>query len=215
MSKRQERRNASLKRRPQTREPYDIVLIVCEGEKTEPHYFIALKKELRLSHANIRICGKECGSSPMSVVTYALQEGKAGDYDRVFCVFDKDRHATYQAALDKIKSSRLPRGAMIEAIPSVPCFEFWLLLHFDDSARPYASVGNKSACERVVNDLKKYVPGYEKGAFDIFDLTFPAVDVAIKRAELLEERQETSGTDNPSTRIHRLVTYLRNIKKND
>lgn len=58
------RENASLRRqRKNPREPYDVVLIVCEGSKTEPAYFTALKNELRLSSANISIFGKECGSA--------------------------------------------------------------------------------------------------------------------------------------------------------
>ena len=64
------RKIASLYRKRKSREPYDVVLIVCEGAKTEPSYFTALKKELRLSSTNIHICGKECGSAPINVVDY-------------------------------------------------------------------------------------------------------------------------------------------------
>lgn len=93
MKKKKERVAASLERRRQRREPYDLVLIVCEGAKTEPLYFSKLRDALRLSHVNVRICGKECGSSPLSIVDYALSEfEREGEYDRIFCVFDKDRH---------------------------------------------------------------------------------------------------------------------------
>jgi len=216
MNRRQERKNDSLRRKPQTqaREPYDIVLIVCEGEKTEPLYFDALKSELRLSNANIRICGKECGSAPESVVEYALQEFKRDPiYDRVYCVFDKDRHPTYSTALDRIRSKRLPGKAIIEAITSVPCFEFWLLLHFEDTARPYSAVGGNSAGDQIVRDLKQYMPSYEKGDGDAFELTYPLVEEAIKRAERLEKRQTEAQTDNPSTQVHHLVVYLQNLRK--
>lgn len=216
MSKRQERKSASLGRRPRkcAREPYDVVLIVCEGEKTEPLYFDALKSELRLSNANIRICGKECGSAPESVVEYALQEFKRDPiYDRVYCVFDKDRHPTYSAALDRIRTKRLPGKAIIEAITSVPCFEFWLLLHFEDTARPYSAVGGNSAGDQIVSDLKQYMPSYEKGDGNAFELTSPMVEEAIKRAERLEKRQKEAGTDNPSTKVHHLVKYMRQLRK--
>jgi hypothetical protein len=42
-------------RRGPTREPYDVVLIVCEGAKTEPNYFKRLKLAYRLSNANIHV----------------------------------------------------------------------------------------------------------------------------------------------------------------
>lgn len=203
------RQNASFQRPRKKREPYDVVLIVCEGAKTEPAYFTALKNELRLSSANSHICGKECGSAPLSVVDHALQLSRNNaDYDRIFCVFDKDRHETYQAAIDKVRKRR----TKIEAITSIPCFEFWLLLHFEDSAHYYVAAGGNSACDMVIRDFKKHISEYEKGVTAIFDKTYPSVDTAIRRAELLEQRQSESGADNPSTKVHRIVRYLRELK---
>lgn len=214
MRKKEERKNASLRRRQQSRQPYDLVLIVCEGAKTEPDYFKALRNELRLSSTNICICGKECGSAPNSVVEHALQAfQQKPDYDRVFCVFDKDRHETYKIALDKIRTIKFRGRTLIEAITSVPCFEFWLLLHFEDSAHYYVAAGKNSACDQVMRDLRKHLPNYEKGDSDIFNQTYPLVDQALKRAELLKKRQKEIEIDNPSTDVHNLVAYLRNLKK--
>lgn len=215
MSPSRARKNASLQRkRKKPREPYDVVLTICDGAKTEPAYFTALKNELRLSSANIRICGKECGSAPLSVVDYAIEEcKKTGDYNRVYCVFDKDRHETYEIALEKVSRTKLRGGAKIFAITSVPCFEYWLLLHFADTARPYGASGNNSPCDNVNHDLKVYISDYEKGNIGIFEKTYPCVDEAIRRAILLEKRQEESQTDNPSTKVHHLVKYLRDLKK--
>ena len=42
--KRKERKAESLRRRRAQKSPYDVVLIVCEGGKTEPNYFAELKK---------------------------------------------------------------------------------------------------------------------------------------------------------------------------
>jgi hypothetical protein len=42
--KRKVRRAASLRRTAARRDSYDTVLIVCEGEKTEPNYFRELRK---------------------------------------------------------------------------------------------------------------------------------------------------------------------------
>lgn len=213
MKKKKERRNTSFRRRVKQREPYDVILIVCEGSKTEPDYFKALKNKLRLSSANIIICGKECGTAPISIVDFALQKQKEWyAYDRIFCVFDKDQHKTYKAALDKIRSQ--PKRFKVEAITSVPCFELWILLHFTSTARPYQATGNRSICEQVICDLRKHIPGYEKGMNNVFELTYPSVDKAITRTELRERQCNEDGTDNPSTKVHNLVKYLQNIKGN-
>jgi hypothetical protein len=59
-----------LERRNPKRSPYDQILIVCEGGKTEPNYFQALIDDLRLNTANVEVDG-ESGSSPRSVVAHA------------------------------------------------------------------------------------------------------------------------------------------------
>ena len=130
--KRKAKNARRLQRRAAKRDPYAKVLIVCEGEKTEPYYFQDLRNHYGLNTANIEVCG-ECGSDPNSVLSFAKQryreEKDAGDvFDKVFCVFDKDAHVNYGAALNTIATVQ-PRDTFI-AINSVPCFEYWLLLHF-------------------------------------------------------------------------------------
>ncbi|MCU7905251.1 MAG: RloB family protein [Candidatus Thiodiazotropha sp. (ex Epidulcina cf. delphinae)] len=96
--KRKAKRAGDLARRKSRRAPYDRVLIVCEGSKTEPHYLQELIDYLELNSANVKIDGS-CGSSPNTVVGYArqkyTQEKRNNDaFDRVFCVFDEDTHTT-------------------------------------------------------------------------------------------------------------------------
>ena len=55
--KRKAKRNRELKRNRAKRAPYERVLIVCEGEKTEPLYFKDLVSYYRLNTANVEICG--------------------------------------------------------------------------------------------------------------------------------------------------------------
>jgi hypothetical protein len=58
-------------RRVAFRAPRRFILVVCEGEKTEPNYIAHYKKGLGLCNVKLEICGKECGSDPLSVVEYA------------------------------------------------------------------------------------------------------------------------------------------------
>ena len=210
--KRKERKAESLRRRRAMKAPYDVILIVCEGKKTEPNYFSELKKAFRLSNANVRICGR--GADPLSVVNFAIESFRQEpEFDRVYCVFDRDRHTTYHAALDKVKRTRLGKGSKIVAIPSVPCFEFWLLLHFIYTTKPFDAPPGDSICSKVIEELKKYLPEYEKGDQDIFNKIQDKLDNAITNARRVEQFHQTSGTDNPSTMVHSLVEYLRDLKK--
>lgn len=210
--KRKERKAELLRRQRATKAPYDVILIVCEGAKTEPNYFTELKKAFRLSNANVRICGR--GSDPLSVVDFAIKTFRCEpEFDRVYCVFDRDRHTTYNAALDKVKRTRLGKGSKIFAIPSVPCFEFWLLLHFAYTTRPFDAPAGDSICAKVIEELINHLPAYQKGDHDIFNKIQDKLDNAITNARSVEQYHQTSGTDNPSTRVHSFVEYLRDLKK--
>ncbi|TWI65755.1 RloB-like protein [Desulfobotulus alkaliphilus] len=207
--KRKERRLSSLARERANRAPYERVLIVCEGEKTEPAYFEAMRKDLRLSSANIRVTG-DSGSAPISVVNYGLEHHK--NYDRVFCVFDKDRHGSYQPALDRLKGKKLPK---IRAIVSAPCFEFWLLLHFEKTTRNFDTKGSGSICENVIAALRKprLYPGYAKGRGDACSHLKDRLPQAMKNAREVLAHCERSQSWETFTEVHLLVDYLQNLKK--
>lgn len=207
------RRAESHRRKMATRPQYKRFLIICEGEKTEPNYFRGLRKSLGLNPMNVVIDDIKHGLDPISLVEYALEEyRKDRDFDYVYCVFDRDKHTKYDAAIDKIRSTRLKGGHSIDAITSIPCFEFWILLHFTYTTRSFCAAGNDSNCALVMSDLKQHIPGYEKGAMDVF-IGDDRLETAIKRAKQLEEFHKTSGTDNPSTKIYQLVEHLRELKQ--
>jgi hypothetical protein len=210
--KRKERKVELLRRRRATKAPYDVILIVCEGGKTEPNYFTELKKAFRLSNANVRICG--CGSDLLSVVDFAIETFRQEqEFDRVYCVFDRDRHTTYNTSLDRVRRARLGKGSKIFAIPSIPCFEFWLLLHFTYTTRPFDAPAGESVCAKVIEELMNHLPAYQKGDQDIFNKMQDKLDNAITTARRVEQFHQTSGTDNPSTLVYSLVEYLRDLKK--
>lgn len=211
--KRKARDAESLRRKAAKRAPYEVVLIVCEGSKTEPNYFNGLKDSLRLSNANIIIADKPTGYDPLSVVNYAIERHKKDPiYDRVYCVFDRDKHTTYDAALDKIRSTRLKKGAVLHAITSIPCFEIWLLLHYTFTSRPFSAAGDASNCALVETELKRHITGYQKGSRNIFELLKDKLNDAITNATRLDAFHQTSGTDNPSTKVHELVKYLKDLR---
>ena len=212
--KRKAKGNRDLERNKARRAPYAKVLVVCEGSKTEPIYFAELKDYYKINSANITIDGSG-GSSPVSVVKYARElyarEKTRGDpYDRVYCVFDKDTHAGYQAALDEIAAIKRPHNIFF-SINSVPCFEYWLLLHYTYTTAPFNAAGTTSACERLISRLHEYMPEYTKATPGIFNHLIDHLETAKTHAARSLAEAEKTGTDNPMTRVHKLVDYLQNI----
>ncbi len=214
MARRKPRPAKSYRRKEAIREPYDVVLIVCEGEKTEPEYLKGLKRACRLSNANITILPGD-GNDPVSIVKHALKlfQKPAGGYDRGFCVFDRDGHVNYQQALDQVAKSSLGRKGRLVAITSVPCFEFWILLHFEYTAAPFTAVGGKSACDKVIEKVRAHFPEYQKAMNGVYENLLPRADTAIAHAKTLAHHNHETGTSNPATKVHELIMYLRGLKK--
>ncbi|MDD5113361.1 MAG: RloB family protein [Methylobacter sp.] len=224
--KRKAKKQQDSVRRSANRKPYDHVLIVCEGEKTEPFYFEEMRIHLDLDSANIKVDGS-CDSSPKSVVEYGQElfikeRVKAGNYDRVFCVFDRDQHETFDYALDKInsinfelKNEGYSEGDVFMAIRSIPAFEYWFLLHFIPSTKPYSHLETKSVGDQVIDDLKTYLPNYEKKQKGIYKYSIDneLIDAAKAHSKRIFENSINTGDINPSTNVHDLVEYLEKLKQ--
>ncbi len=197
-----------------TKKPTKKALIVCEGEKTEPSYFEELKKHYEINPSSVVIRG-DGGSSPKSVVDFAedlyeQEKQTSGAFDKVFCVFDKNSHSSYKDTVDRLRNME-PKGIFV-AITSVPAFEYWFLLHYTNSAKPYVAKGSKSAGDNLISDLKKYLPDYTKNRKDIFSTLIDRIETAKTNAASVLRGAEKTGAFNPSTRVHKLVYYLQNIK---
>lgn len=225
-----QRARRSFARKPAGKKtPRDRILIVCEGAVTEPLYFRALCRDIGLLNVtDVQICGEECDSAPSSVYTYALEalendwkDTSSDDYDYVYCVFDKDSHACYQKTLTAIQKnpkhtaivkdgkSKITKEANVIAIPSIPCFEFWALLHYE-----YTTAHLKNSAE-VGKLLKKHIKNYKKDETkDLYPHLKDKTSDAIKNAEKALKAAKSASTDNPTTHIHNLVMALIKQSKN-
>lgn len=204
----------SLKRRPPVRSSYERVLIVCEGEKTEPFYFSGLIDFYKLNTANVEVDG-ECGSSPTSVVNHAIElykeeHTKGNPYDRVYCVIDRDTHQCFSAALQRLSAQR-PKGAFF-AVVSIPCFEYWFLCHFIYTRAAFLPTGRKSPGDLAFDALKQYWPDYRKGIQGAFPKLIDQLEFAKANARRGLADVLATGAYNPTTQVHELVEYLQNIK---
>lgn len=195
-----------------TRDSYDRVLIVTEGQKTEPLYFTELVTHYRLSTANVSVVGSDQGTDPGSVVKTALrerdEEKQQGEYyDRVYCVFDRDSHANFTTASDEA----VRKGVFLAR--SWPCFEYWFLLHFVYTRKPFRESQGRSPCDNCVRDLRTYLPDYDKGSARVFHSLLTRLKRAKAHARIAKE--DAKGEPNPSTEVHELVEYLQKLKEVD
>ncbi|MCK6695825.1 MAG: RloB family protein [Thermoanaerobaculia bacterium] len=112
----------SLERPEPTRVQKPAILVVCEGINTEPGYF----EKFRLTSATIEAVGE--GYNTLSLVRRAEALKAKGDYEQVWCVFDKDDFpaSDFNAAIQF--AEQLGFGVAY----SNQAFEYWLLLHFED-----------------------------------------------------------------------------------
>lgn len=213
-------KSRDLKRHAAQRAPYKRVLIVCEGEKTEPHYFEEIRREHRLTTANVQVRPSTLGTQPIQVVEYAEQLLREGDrckgilqgaFDHVCAIFDRDDHATYHQALAKADAldgklkndsgERIP----FQAIASVPCFELWLLLHFEDVLAPLHR-------NEVYDRLKPYLPSYNKGQNGNWTATRDRMEKAVARAEARMVATTAYDGNAPYTNVHQLISLLMHLK---
>ena len=214
------RQAEKLARKAGQRASYDRILIVTEGSKTEPLYLGEIRTEFRLQTANVQVQQGKYGTSPIRIVEYAKHLFVNGDeknippraFEQVYVVFDRDDHETYHKALDEAAAlnngkllNDLKQAVKFEAIASVPCFELWLLLHFEDVQAPLHRT-------EVYQRLRQYLPNYDKGQKGRHAQTCEYLAVATQRAEHLAGLTTAHNDAGPYTDMHRLVRLLTTLK---
>ena len=202
------------------RASYARILIVTEGSKTEPLYLEAIRTAHQLQSANVEVQPGQLGTAPIQVVRYAQQLFEEGDlvkgirpksFDQVYAVFDRDDHDSYFDALNLAKSlnGKLRNDdrhvVSFKAIASIPSFELWLLLHYED-------IQAQIHRDEVMARLKQHIPGYEKGAGGAFATTRNRLETATQRAQSLAAKFSAYTAPEPFTALHELVTLLTKLR---
>ncbi len=216
MVSRKHRRLVEYGRRKAFKEPRKSILIVCEGEKTEPIYFNALKKRLGMAIVDVEVVGE--GAAPITVINRAieLREDRKeiakkmksltkAVYEVIYCVIDVEAptpHESLARAVNKAESNNF------EVVLSNPCFEYWYILHFRKKSAPFHTN------DEVLSNLRQEYPDYSKSDANIFKVVYPKTSDAIKHSKEVLKEQHNDSEDlsdcNPSTHVHKIVEYLQN-----
>ncbi len=215
--KKRHSRNLAL-RAIDTRSERKYFLIVCEGEKTEPNYFISLKDNLPkgvLNVAEIRIHGT--GYNTASLLKRSLeikkewQETSGINIDKLWLVMDKDSFepATFNSTITKC----LAKNPEMDCAWSNEAFELWYLLHFNYYNTAMSRQQYKTHIEQNFRrqGLDEY--SYQKNSTEMYRLLqhYGSTTDAIRNAERLANNfagQQDYANHNPCTMVYKLVKEL-------
>lgn len=209
MSRKDRRAGAHpLKRRVATRQPRKTLVVFCEGERTEPEYLEALKRQPSvrdLAAVDLRIETGHGESAPRKLVALAVAERKRAideeaEVDEFWCVFDVEWPRNHPGLAEAAKRAD---AEGVKLAVSNPCFELWLILHFQD----HASWLDNNQARR----LRRQLDGSsDKGLAAAKYM--PLTAEAVRRAAQLDKRHHREGTafphDNPSSGMHRLLASI-------
>jgi hypothetical protein len=191
-----------------TKAPRKTISIFCEGQRTEPEYLEALKRDPLVHNSaavELRIERRRSGFVPLSLVKMAIEakrrsELEEGEVDEFWCVFDVEwprNHPKLPEAID------LAKRHGIELAISNPCFELWLILHFEDCG---SFMNNDEARRRRRDCDNEPTKGLDGSRY------MPHKLEAARRALWLEKRHVRERTkfpqDNPSSGMHRLIASV-------
>lgn len=195
------------KRVKENREQKTRILILCEGE-TEVEYVSAIIRPFKQKF--IAEISSKCPTCPLGIIEKAMKITKYDpEFEKVFILFDCD--VVTPEKMEKV--NQIAGQQKFHLIKSDPCFEYWLLLHFKYTRKPYLRLDDKSSCEQVISDLKTIsgMESYDK----VKSINLPLLTSNLENAILHSRRSVLASNEvnvtNPSSNMYELVVYIQNI----
>lgn len=193
------------------------ILIVCEGEKTEPNYFKSFD-QMQYGSAVYNIECEGGKINTVQVVDKAIElRDRAIDagtpYDTVWAVFDKDDFpaSAFNAAIIKAEQHEIGCAWSNEA------FELWYVLHFVNRVTAMSREDYKKTIGKYVNGATTYTQKtkyvYQKNdpksrtIMNTHGDEARAIRYAQKQADNFDNTRY--ATHNPCTMVYKLVRLLR------
>lgn len=188
----------------------NIIYIFVEDKKSSKYYFNSFNsdEEFRRNFKNtLRVQVYNPSNSPLILVEKAIKfrgEDKNREKgDEYWVVFDKDKHTNIPEAF------ALAQKENINIAISVICFEYWVLLHFYYTTKPFKN------CDEIIKEIKSnHLKNYQKCS-NCFEELRDEIDKAIKHAKQVEKSVKNElerGTKvyelSAYTNVHHLVTKL-------
>ena len=188
------------------------ILIVCEGEKTEPNYF----KNFPLDKEIIDVDIEETGMNTLSLVKYAIELRDKAELDKnpyieVWCVFDEDNtpHGNFDNAISCANNR-------IKVAWSNEAFELWYILHFEYLQ---SAITRHRYCSKLTEILKNKCnkKKYEKNSTEMYSILKSRQKDAIENAKKLcrIHIDIPPSKCKPCTTVYMLVERLNEFIENN
>jgi len=187
------------------RKPTKTLWISCEG-KTEKIYFDKLKFEERISRLKIKSIEsgyKNADGIIREVLDFAQTGRDFQEGDLLAAVFDRDANTNEQ--LHKAKSMAENNNILVSF--SNPCFEYWILCHYDYFPSQYEK-------RELINKIKKFISGYKKNDPELYSKTKNRIAHALKNAKRIKDKHTRenviliSRESNPLTLVFELIKKI-------
>lgn len=163
------------------------ILIVTNGEITELQYLNRIAARARRLDKSLEIKVKAIPGAPLTVVRkLESPQGDVSGYDEVWIVVDEDDFDA-GAFLDACNRHRSSHWV---PIINRPCFETWLVAHYEPVSRHVSQEDAKAQLARITNRRpnEKDLPA---------DFPFDAVGLAVRQCRLSGAEEEATGVLPP------------------
>jgi len=176
-----------------------VFVLATEGTSTEPQYFDIFNSTTMMITVKWL---KGFHSDPIHVLRRMkqyLSSNRLKSGDAAWLVVDRDQWTDEQ--LTQLHEWAITNEQYGLAV-SNPCFELWILLHFEDAT----GVTNLRLCKER---LKRHLPNYDKGRIETVKL-IPGIAAAIDRARRKDNPPCAEWPQAVGTTVYRLVDKLQN-----
>ncbi len=201
------RERSTYTRRSHLRDP-SLIVIACEGCATEPQYFSGLAEKIlerQSSKLKVHILDREANLSAPSHVLNQLKDYKRKlrlkKGDLLCMVIDKDQWE--DRMLSQVAQECHQSGFMF--LVSNPCFEVWLLAHFEGIEGIDPEECNKVTLRRKIIS---HTGSFNPSALQFTDFE-DYIDQAIENSERSDIDPALRWPDPVATRVHLLVNEIK------
>lgn len=198
-----------------------LFVIAAEGSDTEKLYFEAIKKTFRNTKVHIEVLNRTdfgiaaTNSSPKDVLktldSFKNRHNLKSD-DQLWLIIDRDRQNVRDEQLSKIAQQVLQKKYFLGL--TNPCFEFWLVLHFEnphnfDSTTRLTYFENKKTGDKRLLEkvLSGHLNGYDKAKYDT-NILMQNIYTAIEHAKALPLPDIERWHTDLGTQVGDLVVQL-------
>jgi len=192
--------------------------IFCEGQQTEPLYFVGFKKLIEdnpIYKDMVLIEIEPCQAETMRVIGMAERYVKKNKIQKgqIWCVYDKDSFPAddFNGVVNRAENLNKENSQLqYHTAWSNECIEFWFLLHF----AYYTANNHRGEYIAFLNDQFRElgIGKYQKNMKDIFDILMeegdPKLAVRYARRIINNSKRNAPAEIAPGTKVYELVEEL-------